>query len=370
MVQDGRRGRDAPARLHHDQGPLEGRDQVRWRVDLIRRARECADGSSGGCRGGGDRHPGPEVGRAARSRLSCSAKGRRRPPTSCASSLRRTSRSSGCPSGSSSSPRSRRRVSASSARPSCARCSPNSRRRRHDRDRLARQPAGQRRQRAGSSTHSGRRSSSSAPTSARSSCAARANGRSRPGPTSPASSAARRTASGPAGIQPVADLIEQAPVPVVAAIHGYCLGGGLEIALACDFRIAQRDVAARFSGGEPRPPARRRRHAARPAADLARARPLARHVGRADPGRDGRGVGAGRVRRRRPRRGHRPLRRAAREAEPACDSPDQGAASRHARRAQRRAARCRRSRPVSTRRTGRRVWPRSSRSAPPNWTGT
>ena len=44
----------------------------------------------------------------------------------------------------------------------------------------------------------------------------------------------------PAGIQPVADLIEQAPVPVVAAIHGYCLGGGLEIALACDFRIAQR----------------------------------------------------------------------------------------------------------------------------------
>jgi enoyl-CoA hydratase/3-hydroxyacyl-CoA dehydrogenase len=31
----------------------------------------------------------------------------------------------------------------------------------------------------------------------------------------------------PAGIQPVADLIEQAPVPVVAVIHGYCLGGGL-----------------------------------------------------------------------------------------------------------------------------------------------
>ena len=50
----------------------------------------------------------------------------------------------------------------------------------------------------------------------------------------------------PAGIQPVADLIERAPVPVVAAIHGYCLGGGLEIALACDFRIAHREAQLGF----------------------------------------------------------------------------------------------------------------------------
>jgi len=50
----------------------------------------------------------------------------------------------------------------------------------------------------------------------------------------------------PAGIQPLADLIEAAPVPVVAAVHGYCLGGGLELALACDFRIAQRDASFGF----------------------------------------------------------------------------------------------------------------------------
>ena len=42
----------------------------------------------------------------------------------------------------------------------------------------------------------------------------------------------------PAGIQPLTFAIEMVPVPVVAAIHGFCLGGGLEAALACDVRIA------------------------------------------------------------------------------------------------------------------------------------
>jgi enoyl-CoA hydratase/carnithine racemase len=50
----------------------------------------------------------------------------------------------------------------------------------------------------------------------------------------------------PAGITPLAEMMESLPVPVVAAIHGYCLGGGLEIALGCDVRIATRDAQFGF----------------------------------------------------------------------------------------------------------------------------
>ncbi len=34
--------------------------------------------------------------------------------------------------------------------------------------------------------------------------------------------------------------------PILASIHGYCLGGGLEIALACDIRIAAEDAIFGF----------------------------------------------------------------------------------------------------------------------------
>jgi len=40
------------------------------------------------------------------------------------------------------------------------------------------------------------------------------------------------------GIHEVCAAIRDCPVPVIACIEGYCLGGGLEVAAACDFRIS------------------------------------------------------------------------------------------------------------------------------------
>jgi 3-hydroxyacyl-CoA dehydrogenase / enoyl-CoA hydratase / 3-hydroxybutyryl-CoA epimerase len=44
----------------------------------------------------------------------------------------------------------------------------------------------------------------------------------------------------------VLDRLDRLPLPTVAVIHGYCLGGGLEVALACDYRIAIDDSSFGF----------------------------------------------------------------------------------------------------------------------------
>ncbi len=42
--------------------------------------------------------------------------------------------------------------------------------------------------------------------------------------------------------QSVTVAIETLPLPVIAAVHGSCLGGGTEVALACDFIVASEDA--------------------------------------------------------------------------------------------------------------------------------
>jgi enoyl-CoA hydratase len=44
------------------------------------------------------------------------------------------------------------------------------------------------------------------------------------------------------GIQRLGHRMDAARTPFVAAIHGFCLGGGLEVAMCCDIRVAAEDA--------------------------------------------------------------------------------------------------------------------------------
>ena len=52
------------------------------------------------------------------------------------------------------------------------------------------------------------------------------------------------------GMQRIYDEMEHVEKPIVCAIHSTCVGGGLEMALSCDFRIAAKSASFAFPEGK------------------------------------------------------------------------------------------------------------------------
>jgi enoyl-CoA hydratase len=64
------------------------------------------------------------------------------------------------------------------------------------------------------------------------------------GPASPPSMAARAVTArqGVLRMQSSVTSVADCPKPVIAAIHGYCIGGGVDVVSACDMRVASADA--------------------------------------------------------------------------------------------------------------------------------
>ena len=135
------------------------------------------------------------------------------------------------------------------------------------------------------------------------------------------------------GLSDVIALIDAIDKPVVAAVFGTPLGGGLEITLACHFRVAADRHAARTAGNQARAHSRRRRHAAAAASGRHGKSRRDDLVRRSDPGegraggrtgrrdfrgRSGRGRHCFRAQGARRRSGRSPARATARTSSPRC----------------------------------------------------